>query len=75
MKNLREIIIITLLTAILLVVSIQLFMAWPRAEVVSDEPLVQRVIDEEAGVVCWVAQSGGLYCLPLGTQEETTVSP
>ena len=52
MKNLKEAITIVLLTVILLVVSVQLYLAWPRAEVVSDELLVQRVVDEEAGVAC-----------------------
>ena len=69
MKNLKEAITIILLTAILLVVSVQLYLAWPRTEVVSDEPLIQRVVDEEAGVVCWATQSGGLYCLPFTPQE------
>lgn len=42
----------------------------PVPKPVSYNPLIYRVVDEEAGVVCWVMQAaggnyGGIACLPL----------
>lgn len=38
----------------------------PQGEVVTGPSGLHRMIDEEAGVVCWYAfQTGGLDCMPI----------
>ena len=46
----------------------------PRGIQMTTRPNVYRVVDEEAGVVCWVyshrrVSEGGIWCLPLSATD------
>ena len=41
--------------------------AAPRPAILAADSMrnVWRVVDKEAGVVCWISRKGGVFCLPL----------